>query len=241
MPAIQTANSGRWPSTQWPDLVALRAAGQDPERRQRLHNKILTAYNRPVFEYLLALGFPPETAEDARQRFFINVLGHRRLLERADKKRGRLRDFIRRALRQFASNLRREAAALKRGGGIPHHGLDALSTTPAAALSPDEQFDRDWALGIIQRTEAKLAAEYSEREKSALWETLRPNIEQWTGPATQEETARVLRITRTALSTELTRLRQRYRHVLFLIIAETAADPREAEEDLRHLRRLLSR
>lgn len=241
MPETHTANTGRWPSTQWPDLAALRAAGLDPEHRRRLNHKLYTAYNRPVFEYLLALGFPPDAAEDARQRFFLNVLVHRKLLERADKRRGRLRDFIRRALRQFASNLRREAAALKRGGGILHDGLDALNTTPDAALAPDEQFDRDWALGIIQRTEAKLAAEYHDREKSALWETLRPNIEQWAGPATQEETARVLRITRTALSTELTRLRQRYRHVLFLIIAETAADPREAEEDLHHLRRLLSR
>lgn len=238
-PSAFSGDPARWPSTCWPDIDALRAAS--PARRRRLLDKLIQTYQAPVLEYLLALGFSLHDAEDARQQFLQIILNHRRLFERADNGRGRLRDFIRRALRHFAANLRRDAHAIKRGGRAVHIGLEAAHPLPAATLTPQESFEHSWAQGVITRTEAWLAAETILRRGSQFWETLRPYLEGWHGPKSQAAAAARLGLTATALSTELSRLRQRYRHILFVIVSETAITPSEAEADLSCLRRILSR
>ena len=42
----------------------------------------------------------------------------------ADRERGRFRGFLRTSVRNYVSRERRRAAAVKRGGGLPHLSLD---------------------------------------------------------------------------------------------------------------------
>lgn len=238
-PMNTTDDAGRWPTTMWGDVEALLAA--TPERRRKALSRFMRAYEGPVFEYLLALGFSAADAEDIRQRFFVTTFDHRRLLERADQKKGKLRNFVRRALRRFAANVRRDEGAQKRGGNVEHVALDSLAHVLSQEVSPDEGFDRAWAHGVLARTEARLEWEYGRRGEAALWETLHPCLVRWTGAESQADAAKRLGVSASALSTALSRLRARYEHVLFLIVSETAATPQEAGEDLLYLRRLLSR
>lgn len=231
-------NDYRWPQTIWENLDALRNAA--PDDRQAILCRLITAYEHPVLQYLLALGFSDADAKDVAQQFFINVVDRRRLLDRADRAAGMLRNFIRVALRQFAANYRRDAGAQIRGGDIRHENLDDFSDELACEGAPDESFDRAWANSVVARTEQRMIAEYAARDSAALWETLRPNLERWCSEESQPEAAARLGTTPAALAMELHRARRRFAHILRNLVAETSADLRETEEDLRYLRRLLS-
>lgn len=228
----------RWPKTIWENLDALRDATH-PDRNGILC-KLITAYEHPVHNYLRALGFSDADAKDVAQQFFINVVDRRKLLDRADRTVGMLRNFIRLALRHFATNFRRDAGAQIRGGGFAHENVDDLSDELACDGSPDEAFDRSWAQSVVARTEDRMSAEYAARDCVALWETLRPNLERWCSEEDQPATAERLGTTSAALAMELHRARKRYAHILRNIVSETATSLHETEEDLRYLRRLLS-
>jgi hypothetical protein len=187
------------------------------------------------------MGFVPAEAEDVRQRFLVEVVIGRNFFARADRPRGRLRDLLRRSLQRFASNVRRATAAQKRGGGHSHENLENAAPTNPPGTRPDELFEREWAHGLLERTWERLDAECTAKGKAALWHELRPHLERWSGPESQVATAARLGLSPTALSTELNRLRTRFRHILHLLVSETAANPAEANADLQHLRRILSR
>jgi hypothetical protein len=66
--------------------------------------------------------------------------------------------------------------ALKRGGGkvVPLDTLDAERDLPALPEDPGRAFDRQWALGVMQRAAARLAQEYeSGRRKGSAGVVLR--------------------------------------------------------------------
>ena len=52
---------------------------------------------------------------------------------------------------------------------------------------------------------------------------------------------RALGISAASLSTELSRLRKRFRHVLLLLLSEEGGSPQESERDLQELLRAFSR
>jgi DNA-directed RNA polymerase specialized sigma24 family protein len=231
-------NEYRWPQTIWENLDALRNA--TPQDRHAILCTLITAYEHPVLEYLFGLGFSDADAKDVAQQFFINVVDRRRLLDRAERSVGMLRNFIRIAVRQFASNFRRDAGAQIRGGNFQHENLDDVSEELASEGAPDESFDRAWANSVVARTELRMSAEYAARGGAALWETLRPNLERWCSEESQPEAATRIGTTPAALAMELHRARKRYAHILRNIVSETAANLHETEDDLRYLRRLLS-
>lgn len=232
-----------WPTTQWSWLAELRT-GSDEARRARALDRLYAAYNRPVLACLRELGFSPEDAEDIRQQFFLVVVEGRRLFQRAEAPRGRLRDYLRRSLKHFAANAARDRHAQKRGGDTPHESLaehhlrDGLGAT---GPSPNDIFDHEWATGMLDRALRRLGDECAARGKAELWQTLQPHLARWDGPERQPAVAARLGLSASALNSELTRLRTRARHILLTQLSETAASPREADEDLSYLMRLLSR
>jgi DNA-directed RNA polymerase specialized sigma24 family protein len=234
----ESSNAYHWPATIWDNIDALRNAA--PTDRPAILDKLISAYAHPVFEYLLALGFSYADAQNAAQQFFINVVDRRRLLDRADPNIGTLRNFIRRALKHFAANIRRDEKASIRGGDIPHETLDTRSDEVAAGSPPDELFDLAWARAVIVHTEAHLARDYASRAAMELWEVLRPNLERWCSDESQPEAAARLGLNASALAMELHRARKKYGHTLRQILSETAVTLHETEEDFRYLRRLLS-
>lgn len=239
MPPPSPGNQ-HWPTTHW-SVAAAAGAGDDPASRQRALDRLCRAYDRPILAVLRQVGFTPAEAEDLRQRFLVEVVIGRNLFARADRSRGRLRDLLRRSLRRFASNARRDFAAQKRGGGQIHEELESASPPTPPGSRPDELFEREWAHAVLDRTWERLDAESRAKGKTGLWQELRPHLERWSGPESQAAAAARLGLSPTALSTELNRLRARFRHILHLLVSETAATPSEADADLLHLRRILSR
>ena len=243
MPLRTTIDQARWPTTQW-DLVGHLAEGEETKARQRALEKLCRAYNKPILAFLVQMGFSRHDAEDVRQGFFADVVLRRDLLGRAKKLRGRLRDLIRRSLRNYAANVWRDRHAARRDGAWQREDCENIDTMKIAAganapraETPAEAFKREWGRGVLERAYTRLDEEYEKKRSAILCETLKPHLIRWASPPSQREVASTLGVSATGLSTELTRLRKRFRHVLLQLLSEEGGSPQDGERELSELLR----
>jgi len=202
--------AAKFQTTNW-SLVF--AAGGSPDAL----NDLCARYWTPVFAYVRRSGHERADAEDLTQAFFSRVLEHRDFAQ-ADPRRGKFRSFLLASLKHFLSNERDRAQAKKRGGDVAHVEIDA--DTGDAALTPEQLFDKQWALTVVERALRAL------RDAGAP-EDLMPFL---TGDASYETLAARRGSTEGALRVAVHRLRRRFRDRLREIVAETVdADDVDAE------------
>jgi len=219
--------------------MVLAAQGRSPAAEQALENLCRT-YWRPLYGFVRYEGFSPAEAEDITQGFF-GLLLERKDFQSVRQKKGRLRSFLLASLKHFIANERRDAAALKRGGGRTFIPLDAdrgEETTKferSDTLSADRLYDRRWALTVLDRVFARLRDESAGSENAALIERLSKLLSGEPDQPSQAEIAREFGMTENAVKQAFFRLRQRYRQLLREEVAQTVANPAEIEEELRDL------
>jgi RNA polymerase sigma factor (sigma-70 family) len=157
-------------TTQWTQV--LEARGDSPEAQAAL-GELCTAYYAPVLAFIRRSGRDEDAARDLTQEFFARLLA-RRGLDSVERGRGRFRSFLLGAVKHFLADQYDRSRAAKRGGGQESIPLDAGSagdTTVALQISdpaapvPDAYFDRQWALTILDRALAALAAEHQTNDK----------------------------------------------------------------------------
>ncbi len=149
--------SGRFVPTSW-SLVE-RAAGGSASALEELAMR----YWKPVYVYLRRKGLDVDDAADGTQDFFLHVLGHE-FVGRARREKGRFRSYLLAILEHQRANEARVRGAAKRGRGrtLP---LDPEKLEPWLAdssLDPARAFHRQWALDVLARAMAALAAELGE-------------------------------------------------------------------------------
>ena len=105
------------------------------------------------------------------QEFFARVLEHH-WLARADQAKGRFRTFLLTAMERFLANEWDKVRALKRGGGqraIPIQ-LDTAETRygvePADPITPEQSFERRWALTLLEQVLHRLQRDYEQEGKA---------------------------------------------------------------------------
>jgi RNA polymerase sigma factor (sigma-70 family) len=150
---------GRFPPTQWSVIVAARSP--DSGERQRALETLLAAYWKPVFKYARLRwnrGF--EDAQDLTQGFFAGLL-ERKLLDRYDPEKSRLRTYLRLCVDSFVINEEKAARRQKRGGNALHLALDfdaaeselgAGAVDPAKVASPESLeafFETEWVRSLF--------------------------------------------------------------------------------------------
>lgn len=233
-----------FPATQW--SVVLQAGSESPARAQAALASLCQLYWYPLYAFVRRLGHSHHEAEDGTQGFLAHLLKTAGL-QRADPERGRFRTFLLTSLRHYLSNELRRDKAAKRGGGVAPLSYQAesaeahyLQQEGAGALAPEVAFDRDWALGVIERTLRELRDEYGRSRREAVFNALAPLV--W-GHETRErvaEAAAQLQMTPPALTVALHRLRRRVGERLRANVAETVADPAEVDAELRYLIQVVS-
>jgi RNA polymerase sigma-70 factor (ECF subfamily) len=142
----------------------------------------------------------------------------------------------------------REAARrLKRGAGAEHAPLDATDDGPSRSisdptqLSPDEAYDRQWALTVLRRSLEALRQECIEEGKGLLFEHAKPWLTGDAEHGDQSALARNTGMNETALKVAIHRLRRRFRHQLRAEIAATLEHPEGIESELQALFAALER
>jgi len=224
-------------TTHW--SVVLEAQGESPAAQEALE-KLCRTYWRPIFAFLRRQGIPPEEAEDITQGFFAELL-ERRSLSAVRKEKGRLRSFLLGGLKYFLANEDRRAMAIKRGKGqrpIPLEELRAgerIETEPADPMTPDQIYERRWALTVLERVLIRLKEEYLAADNAALFDCLKELLPDEPGSPSQAEMAARLGMSENAVRQAFYRFRQRYQALLREEIANTVATPGDIEDELRHL------
>ena len=165
----------RFPPTRLSVIEAV--ASSDAEERERALDSLCAAYWKPIYKYIrLRWHRPEEEAQDLTQGFFVEVL-ERKLLERFDSKKGRLRTYLRVCLDSFVSNEDKAGRRQKRGGDIPHLALDFVAAEeeldhtvvdPAKVPSPEsleEFFAREWLRSLFSLAVEELRQHCAARDR----------------------------------------------------------------------------
>jgi len=229
---------GSFRTTRWTQVLASR--GESAEARGALSD-LCAAYYAPVVAFLQRSGREEDAARELAHEFFARVL-ERQSLGGADPQRGRFRSYLLGALKHFLADQRDRVSTVKRGGGMAHEALSAGTDTSPGYEPPDvstpgaeREFDRKWALTVIERALAALAQEHAAEGEAAKFETLKPWLTGDSEAMSQSEAARALGMNEGAVKVAVHRLRKRFRAVLKAEIAGTLNAPGEVDDELKQL------
>jgi len=204
--------------------------------------RLCRSYWQPVFNYVRRKGYSVADAQDLTQGFFAKLL-EKNFWARADREKGRFRAFLVTALAQYLADQRDHARAAKRGGGVALMSLDdagAQESIPETSnLSCEQQFDRQWALAVVQQARSKLQQECAAAGKAALYESLDAVGGAREKSLTYVELAARLGMTVMAVKTAVSRMRERYAELVREEIAQTVATPAELQDEIAYLRSIL--
>ena len=234
--STEQSGGAAFTTTHW--SVVLEAQGESPAAQEALE-KLCRTYWRPIFAFLRRQGIPPEEAEDITQGFFAQLL-ERKSFDAVRKEKGRLRSYLLGALKYFVTDEQRRAMAIKRGKGQSRKlsGLEelrALEEQPADILTPDQIYERRWALTVLERVLTRLKDEYLASDNAALFDSLKQLLPDEPDSPSQAEIAARLGMSENAVRQAFYRFRQRYQALLREEIAHTVATPGDIEDELRHL------
>jgi RNA polymerase sigma-70 factor (ECF subfamily) len=235
---------GIFVTTQWTQVLATR--GDSPEARQALSD-LCAAYYTPVFVLMRRAAPSEEAARDLTQEFFARLLA-RAGLGQVNPERGRFRFFLLGAVKHFLADVHDEQGRLKRGGGRAPISLDAgtdsspgLEIADTSVPSPDLEFDREWAVTLLDRALDRLGREQAEAGKWAQFPALKPWLTGDKQAVSQAALAASLGLSEGALRVTLHRLRKRFRELVKEEIAGTVGDSAHVREEMRYLLEVLSR
>jgi RNA polymerase sigma-70 factor (ECF subfamily) len=233
--------SFRFTTTSWTQVLAAREAPSS-ESRQALEG-LCKAYWYPLYAFVRRQGHDPEESRDLTQAYFARLL-EKGYLEDFDPSLGRFRVFLKASVKNFLSKERDKAHAWKRGGQAHFASLSdevegRYCYEPVDRLTPEEIFERRWALTLLERVLEKLRQEFDDESRSEEFQKLRGYLTGEELKVPYREVAKELGSTETAVRTSVHRLRVRFGKVLRQEIAETVAAPNDVEDEMRHLLRML--
>jgi RNA polymerase sigma-70 factor (ECF subfamily) len=140
----------------------------------------------------------------------------------------------------------RRAAAQRRGGGHAHTTLDTTFAESRFAmdnqsLGPDETFDQQWALTLLNLTVNRLKAEFDAAGRSGDFEVLKGCLLAGHGAMDYAATAKQLGVNEGAARVAVHRLRKRFRAIYREEISHTLGEGADVDAELRHLAAALAR
>jgi RNA polymerase sigma factor (sigma-70 family) len=239
-PTLDSAVGGRpnFLTTQWELVVAASTEGS-AEANAALE-ELYRLYCYPVYAFIRRRGHGRQDAQDLTQDFFVHLV-EKGTLNRADRQRGKFRNFLLGALDYFLAHAAERARAGKRGGGCQLVFLDdeaaehSYQLTAPEGLTAEKIFDARWASAIVETAFARLRGELELQNRGPLFEAIKGFL------IGQEDTsyqqvADTLNMTLGALKTIIHRLRTRFRILLREEVARAVADAADVDEELRYLR-----
>lgn len=225
-----------FPDTRWTLIGRLKSG--DAECRKAALTTICETYWPAVYTYLRFAGNPPERALEFTQAFFSEIVLGGKLLQVADRSRGKLRSLMARAVKNFAcSEVRAENARPMDFAhrDIAHEDHQAQLVSSACA-SPEVAFERRWASAVLQEALRRAEGQFRER-KPGHWRAfelrvVRPSIWNSDVPA-YSAVARECGFQNEAEAVDAVRVvRKRVLTFMSAIVAESVEDPMDHGPEL---------
>jgi DNA-directed RNA polymerase specialized sigma24 family protein len=242
--ASMSGGEASFQTTHW-SLVLAAVQSDSPAAAQALA-KLCRIYWYPVYAFIRRRGFDPDQAKDYTQELFASLI-EKRSLKVADRQRGRFRSFLLACAQHFLSHEQARERALKRGGEFAFISLDEAgaenryAAEPADPMTPEKLFDRRWAVTLLDRALDQLRAEYAAEGKAEQFEALQVFLSgAKSGSSSYAEAGARFQWSYAATRQAVHRLRRRFGELLRAQVAETVASSAEFEEELQHLKIVLS-
>lgn len=241
---ISNSPQGWFATTQWSQVVAAGRARDSTTAREALET-LCQKYWQPLYSYVRRRGYSAEDAQDLTQEFFARLVQHNRIA-RADQERGKFRAFLLGSMKHFLADEWDKAHAQKRGGGVQplpfefECGENVYVREPADLTTPEQIYERRWALTLLDHVLTCLREEYVRQDKAELFAALSDCL---VGERTDQPYARLgeqLGLGESGVKSAVHRLRKRYRQLLRNEIANTVASSSEVDDELRHLLSVLA-
>lgn len=242
LPSLGPPGASRFQTTRW--SVVLAAARSTAGTSAALE-ELCAIYWRPIYGFIRRRGHTVEQARDLTQGFFAMFL-ERRDVEAVDPSRGRFRSYLLAAVKNFLGNERARARALKRGAGSVPLSLSlplssaadpGLPIEPVDERTPEDDFDRQWALAILRRGLERLRDEQTAKGRNEIFERLKPALAGERVDGGYAAVAAEMGLTTVAVKVAVHRLKKRYGELLLEEVARTVDLPREIEDEMRVLLR----
>ena len=229
---------GTFVTTHW--SVVLTAGRSDTTRARAALERLCATYWPPLYAYVRRRGHSPADAQDLTQEFFARLL-EQKWVGDADPAKGRFRTFLLTALSRFLANEWDRVRAQKRGGGRIVLSLDTQAaeacyqSAGSDSESPDRLFDRQWAMTLLERALVRAKDEFATAGKTTEFVVLSPYLAAERGGIPYANLAAALGTSEANARQSVHRLRKQFREIFRQEIADTVADPKDAEEEIRYL------
>lgn len=148
----------QFPPTEWTKIL-------NPLIRESLYSELYAKYWKPLYVYLRRRGFGNEEAKDLVQDFFTDKVLGQELVQKADKTRGKFRNFLLAAIRNYTIIAQR--------GKKSQQTLDEKTKKSTKMSDPETEFNRAWADELLQEVLKELKNECSRKGKIIHWQLFR--------------------------------------------------------------------
>jgi DNA-directed RNA polymerase specialized sigma24 family protein len=227
--------SPRFPSTRW-SLVIQAGSATSPQARQALA-ELCEAYWYPIYAFIRRKQNSHDDALDRTQTYFARLL-EKPIFAAADQRKGRFRTFLCTDCQNFLID---EYRRRKRRGEFSCISIDGdlaesrYRIEPTHDMTPERQFDRSWAITLLDRGLRLLAEEYAAKGRAAVFDCLKCVLDQRESAVPVATLAAQLGKTEAAVYTAVHRLKRRYRKILEREVAATLDEGSSIDEEIRAL------
>jgi RNA polymerase sigma factor (sigma-70 family) len=225
--------------------VLAAGCGASPQTDEALE-VLCRTYWPALYGFVRRQGYDVPDAQDLTQEFFARFL-QKKYIERADPERGRFRTFLLACLKNFLANEWDRAQTVKRGAAyqtISWDGQvaeDQFIAEPATGVSAEEAFEKRWAGMLLEQVLVRLSQEFAAAGKTEAFDPLKQFLWGAESSVSYPDLCEQLGLSEGAARVTVHRFRQRYQELLRNAIADTVSDPKDVDDELRHLISVISR
>jgi DNA-directed RNA polymerase specialized sigma24 family protein len=228
-----------FPITRQSVLERVRSA--DAGVRRDAFGDLAAGYWKPSYHYLrLQWRLTAEEAEDAVQAFFATAF-EKQYVERYDARKAKFRTFLRVCLDRFVQNLRKAAAADKRGGGEVLLSLDfpgaerELGEMATSIADPERFFHDETVRFLFARTVASLQAACAAAGRDVVYRVFDRHDLAPTADTSYATVARDLHLTVSQVTNHLHAARRQFRELALANLRALSASDDEYRREAREL------
>jgi RNA polymerase sigma-70 factor (ECF subfamily) len=230
-------------TTHW--SVVLVAGGRISPQADEALQFLCRAYWYALYAFVRRQGYSVTDAQDLTQEFFAQFL-EKKYIERAAPERGRFRTFLLACVKNFLANEWDRAHTVKRGAAYEIISWDdriaenRFLSEPATGVSPEDAFEKRWAGMLLEQVLLRLREEFVADGKIEAFEALKKFLWGADSSVSYAELSAQLGLSEGAARVAVHRFRHRYRELLRRGVADTVADPKDVDDELRHLISVIS-
>jgi RNA polymerase sigma-70 factor (ECF subfamily) len=234
--------------TNWSLIFDAARGGDMPAVEAR--DQLVRRYWPAVYAFIRKTGRDVHEAADLTQGFVCDVVIGRNIFDHADPKRGRFRNLLLNALKNYIREQHRNETRIKRGGeaakplALEKNEYEAVEVH--SAKSPEGAFDAQWNATLIRRVLERVRAGCLASGQDVHWavfeaRVVRPMLFGETRGGYSALIERFQLNGSGQAANMMITVKRRFARELFAEISQTVSDPAETEEEVRALLRDLER